>query len=295
MWMGGLFSTKSAETLRVEAEAEGAHALPRALGALHLTLLGIGAIMGAGIFVLTGTAAAEYAGPAVTLSFVVAGLGCALAGLCYAEFAAMIPVAGSAYTYAYATLGEIVAWVIGWDLMLEYLFGASTVAVGWSGYAMAFLEEIGHALGTNLSLPEAWTRAPLQVRAGELVHAPDAIMNLPASALVLAMTALLVIGIRESARFNNLIVGVKVSIVLMVILFGFAYVKAENWQPFIPANTGQFGKFGYSGILRGAAVVFFAYIGFDAVSTAAQEAKNPKRDMPIGILGSLAICTVLYV
>ncbi len=301
---------------------EGEHGLKRALTASNLVFLGIGAIIGAGIFVLTGTAAAQYAGPAIVLSFVLAGLGCLFAGLCYAEFASMIPVAGSAYTYGYATLGEFVAWIIGWDLILEYLFAASTVAVGWSGYFTAFMTSLGFA-GSP-----AFTSAPFSVegthtliRSQICVNAEGAlaldpvthaavpaadclaqghqlihgILNVPAIGLVLLLTALLVIGIKESARFNNVIVFVKVAIVLAVIGFGIRYVNADNWTPFIPDNTGTFGQFGWSGILRGAAVIFFAYIGFDAVSTAAQEAKNPQKDLPIGILGSLVVCTILYI
>ena len=285
-----LWSTKSISSLQQEASAEGSGTLKRALTATNLTMLGIGAIIGAGIFVLTGSAAAQYAGPAVVLSFVVAGLGCLFAGLCYAEFASMIPIAGSAYTYAYATMGEFVAWVIGWDLCLEYLFGASTVAVGWSGYFVAFLKEIG------IDLPVAWTQAPYTVVGTHtLVHTPGAMINLPAVVLIALLSTLLVIGIKESANFNNIIVFVKVAIVFMVIGFGSMYVKSANWHPFIPPNTGEDGHFGFSGIVRAAAVVFFAYIGFDAVSTAAQEAKNPQRDLPIGMLASLGICTVLYI
>jgi APA family basic amino acid/polyamine antiporter len=312
----GLWSRKSIAQLQSEAAAEGTEVtLKRALGALNLTMLGIGAIIGAGIFVLTGTAAAQFAGPAIVLSFVLAGLGCLFAGLCYAEFAAMIPIAGSAYTYGYATLGELIAWIIGWDLILEYLFGAATVAVGWSGYFVAFLKELG------VTLPTAWTQAPLNVVGTHtlvrnvLCYSPTThesiaatngvcaaglevvpgIINLPAIVLIGLMSTLLVIGIKESAGFNNLIVFVKVAIVLLVIGFGFMYVNTANWHPFIPPNTGESGHYGWSGIVRGAAVVFFAYIGFDAVSTAAQEARNPQRDMPIGILGSLAICTILYI
>ena len=325
----GLWTTKSMTHLQEEATSEGEHSLKRALGAWNLTLLGIGAIIGAGIFVLTGTAAAQYAGPAVVLSFILAGLGCLFAGLCYAEFASMIPIAGSAYTYGYATLGEFFAWIIGWDLILEYLFGASTVAVGWSGYFTAFLRELGFAL------PPAWTSAPLTVQgthtlvrsemcvntannhlfsldslrtaagnaaggAADLCTAAGGTMqggmlNLPAMILIGLMTTLLVIGIKESARFNSIIVFIKVAIVFLVIGFGFMYVKASNWSPFLPENTGTFGAFGWTGVVRAAAVVFFAYIGFDAVSTAAQEAKNPQRDLPIGILASLAVCTVLYI
>jgi APA family basic amino acid/polyamine antiporter len=298
-----LGTRKSIAVLQAEAagESEG-HTLRRALGALNLTTLGIGAIIGAGIFVLTGTAAAQYAGPAIVISFIVSGLGCLFAGLCYSEFASMIPVAGSAYTYAYATLGEFIAWIIGWDLMLEYLFGASTVAVGWSGYFTAFMDQIGLHMPTAFtSAPYAYADAPKYdpvthalTQAAGFTHT-GAVVNLPAIVLIGLMTTLLVIGIKESARFNNFIVILKIAIVLLVIGFGFMYVNQSNWHPFIPANTGQYGHYGWSGIVRGAAVVFFAYIGFDAVSTAAQEAKNPQRDMPIGMLGSLAICTVLYI
>ncbi|MFL5613674.1 MAG: amino acid permease [Gemmatimonadaceae bacterium] len=314
----GLWSTKSISLLQQEAATEGQHTLRRALTALNLTTLGIGAIIGAGIFVLTGTAAAQYAGPAVVLSFVVAGIGCLFAGLCYAEFAAMIPIAGSAYTYGYATLGELVAWIIGWDLILEYLFGAATVAVGWAGYFSSFLAQLG------VHLPLAYTQAPLDVvgthnlvrsnlcinpqtsqaitlTAGQVCDTSryvltHGVINIPAIVLIGLMTSLLVIGIKESARFNNVIVFLKLAIVFLVIGFGFMFVNSANWHPFVPPNTtGEFGHFGWTGIVRAAGVVFFAYIGFDAVSTAAQEAKNPQRDMPIGILASLGICTVLYI
>ncbi|HKV52890.1 MAG TPA: amino acid permease [Gemmatimonadaceae bacterium] len=284
-----LLSTKSMAVLMDEAGAEGEGSLKRALGATNLTLLGIGAIIGAGIFVLTGTAAAQYAGPAVVFSFILSGVACLFAGLCYAEFASMIPIAGSAYTYAYSTLGELVAWIIGWDLILEYLFGASTVAVGWSGYFTALLNDM------HIHLAPALANAPLSVTGGWHLHTTGALINLPALVLAALMTALLVVGIKESANFNNIIVFVKVAIVLLVIAFGFAFVNPSNWHPFIPPNTGQWGVFGWSGVIRGAGVIFFAYIGFDAVSTTAQEARNPQRDMPIGILGSLGICTLLYI
>jgi APA family basic amino acid/polyamine antiporter len=285
-----LSSTKSITLIQSEASEEGSHTLKRSLTATNLVMLGIGAIIGAGIFVLTGTAAANNAGPAVVYSFILAGLGCLFAGLCYAEFASMIPVAGSAYTYAYATLGEFVAWIIGWDLILEYLFGASTVAVGWSGYFVALLHKLGLNVGT------AYTTAPLKwIEASKsFERVPGGVINLPAIVLTLLMTALLVVGIKESARFNNVIVFVKGAIVLLVIGAGFAYVNRANWHPFVPPAQGE-GVYGWSGIVRAAGVVFFAYIGFDAVSTAAQEAKNPQRDMPIGMLGSLAVCTVLYI
>ncbi|GLC27973.1 amino acid permease [Roseisolibacter agri] len=284
-----LSSIKSIAQIQSEASEEGAHTLKRSLGALNLVMLGIGAIIGAGIFVLTGTAAANNAGPAVVISFILAGLGCLFAGLCYAEFASMIPVAGSAYTYAYATLGEFVAWIIGWDLILEYLFGAATVAVGWSGYFVAFMHKLG------VDMPAAFTQAPLSVVGTHtLVRNPGGVLNVPAMVLVLLMTSLLVIGIKESARFNNVIVIEKVAIVFLVIGFGFMFVDSANWEPFVPAAQGP-GRYGWDGIVRAAGVVFFAYIGFDAVSTAAQEAKNPQRDMPIGMLGSLAFCTVLYI
>ena len=287
----GLLARKSIAVLQNEAGETGADTLKRVLTASNLTLLGIGAIIGAGIFVLTGTAAALYAGNAVVYSFILAGAGCLFAGLCYAEFASMIPIAGSAYTYGYATLGEFVAWIIGWDLVLEYLFGAATVAVGWSGYFGAFLHRLG------IDLPAAFMSAPLAVQGTHtLTRVPGGIVNLPAVGLIVAMTILLVIGIKESARFNNVIVFVKIAIVLLVIGFGFMHVNPANWHPFVaPNTTGEFGAYGWSGVVRAAGVVFFAYIGFDAVSTAAQEARNPQKDMPVGILLSLGICTVLYI
>jgi len=266
------------------------HTLAPSLGAPSITALGIGCIIGAGIFVLTGTAAAQYAGPGVMLSFVLGGIACAFVGLCYAELAALIPVSGSTYTYTYVTLGELVAWIIGWDLILEYAMGAATVSVGWSGYVVSLLRNFG------IIVPPAFAAAPGTVAEkladGTVVHG---IVNLPAAFIVAVLTYLLVIGTTESARLNNIMVGVKLAVVLVFILIGSAYVLPANWHPLIPENTGEFGHFGWSGILRGAAVVFFAFIGFDAVSTAAQEARNPQRDMPIGILGSLAICTLLYI
>jgi APA family basic amino acid/polyamine antiporter len=270
--------------LRIDEEQE----LHRALGPVHLVMLGIGAVIGAGIFVITGQAAATYAGPGIVISFAIAGVGCVLAGLCYAEFAAMIPVAGSAYTYAYATLGHFVAWVIGWDLVLEYGVAAGTVAVGWSGYFSALMADLG------FPIPEALRNAPIAISATHEVSLTGAIANVPAVALIALLTILLIIGIRLSASFNNLMVLVKIAIVLLVIGFGLSYVNPDNVTPLIPPNQGTFGEFGWSGVLRASGVIFFAYIGFDAVSVAAQEARNPQRDMPIGILGSLFICTVLY-
>ena len=283
-----LFATKSLETLHQEA-ADTEHGLRRTLGPLNLTTLGIGAIIGAGIFVLTGQAAAQYAGPAIVISFIISGLGCAFAGLCYAEFAAMIPIAGSAYTYAYATLGEFLAWIIGWDLILEYLFGASTVAVGWSGYVVSFFKDFG------VIIPSYLSSAPVNYATNGGWQMTGAFLNLPAMFIVAVITTLLVIGIKESANFNNIIVIVKVAVILMFVGFGIAYIHRGNWIPFIPPNKGSFGEFGWSGIFRGAGVIFFAYIGFDAVSTTAQEAKNPQKDMPIGIMGSLGVSTILYI
>lgn len=284
----GLLGTKSLTDLMDEA-SDTEHGLKRTLGPLNLTTLGVGAIIGAGIFVLTGQAAAQYAGPAIVLSFIVSGIGCAFAGLCYAEFASMIPIAGSAYTYAYATLGEFLAWVIGWDLILEYLFGASTVAVGWSGYVVSFFKDFG------LVIPSYLASAPINYVAGHGWQMTGAFLNLPAMFIIAVMTTLLVIGIRESAGFNNVIVIIKVAVILLFVGFGAFYIKHQNWVPFIPPNQGHFGEYGLSGILRGAGVIFFAYIGFDAVSTTAQEARNPQKDMPIGIMGSLGISTVLYI
>jgi APA family basic amino acid/polyamine antiporter len=281
-----LFRRKAIADLQAEAASE--HKLKRVLGPMNLTLLGIGAIIGTGIFVLTGTVAAQNAGPAVVLSFALAGLASIFAALCYSEFAALVPVAGSAYTYGYATLGELFAWIIGWDLILEYAFSASTVAIGWSGYMVSFLRDLG------INVPAALSAAP-----GTVVTMADgstvtAVFNLPAVIIVALVTTLLVIGIKESAAVNDVIVIIKVAVVLLFIAFTVGAINADNWTPFIPANTGPRENFGLTGIVAGAGIVFFAYIGFDAVSTAAQEAKNPQRDMPIGIIASLLICTVLY-
>jgi len=289
-----LFLTKPIAAADAPGESDGRGGskdppLRRVLGPVDLTLLGIGAIIGTGIFVLTGQAAEAHAGPAVVLSMIIAGIASALAALCYAEFASSVPVAGSAYTYGYATLGELVAWIIGWDLVLEYALGAATVAVGWSAYMVSFLADLG------IRFPPLISAAP-----GTAVVLADgtsatALFNLPAMLISAAATMLLIVGIQESARVNAVIVAIKVTVVLLIIGLGSLFISTENWQPFIPQNTGEFGKYGWSGVLRGAGVIFFAYIGFDAVSTAAQEAKNPQRDMPRGIIGSLVICTILYV
>jgi APA family basic amino acid/polyamine antiporter len=282
-----LFRRKSVTALQAEALTD--HSLNRALGPINLTALGVGAIIGTGIFVLTGTVAAQNAGPAVVLSFVLAGIASIFAALCYSEFASLVPMAGSAYTYGYATLGEVFAWIIGWDLILEYALGAVTVAIGWSGYVVSFLHDIG------IDIP-----AQLSAARGTLITMADgtqvtAIFNLPAVIIIGIVTLLLVIGIKESANTNNVIVIIKVAVVLLFIAGATHAINSANWHPFIPPNTGVRENFGWTGVVGGAGVVFFAYIGFDAVSTAAQEAKNPQRDMPIGIIGSLLICTVLYI
>lgn len=309
--MPNLFATKPLSLLTAEANEEGEHTLKRSLSALNLITLGIGAIIGAGIFVLTGQAAAKYAGPAVALSFVLAGIVCAFAGLCYAEFASIIPIAGSAYTYGYATLGEFVAWIIGWDLVLEYAFGAATVASGWSGYLVSLLEQLHIHLPPQLTTTygnvlvlynDRWTSlmsVPSGVDVSTLPHATG-VFNLIAFLGILAITAILVIGIKESANLNSAIVIVKLGIVAIFLYLGITYLfhhhelTQVNWHPFIPPAEGP-KRYGFGGIAAGAASVFFAYIGFDAVSTAAQEAKKPQRDMPIGILGSLVVCTILYI
>jgi basic amino acid/polyamine antiporter, APA family len=324
--MANLLKCKPLDLLLKEATHEDEHSLKRALGPVNLITLGIGAIIGAGIFVLTGSAAAMYAGPAIVLSFILAGLGCVFAGLCYSEFASLIPIAGSAYTYGYATLGEIFAWIIGWDLILEYAFGAATVASGWAGYFVSFLQDWGITIPPQFTatpythVGNQWvpnmlvqyggrwelltTAAPMLSQKGvdaSTLPQVQGVFNIVAFLIICVITFILVVGIQESANFNSAIVIVKVTIVLIFIAIAGAFVlkhpavAAANWHPFIPPNGGSFGEYGWSGIARAAGVIFFAYIGFDAVSTAAQEAKNPQRDMPIGILGSLVVCTILYI
>jgi basic amino acid/polyamine antiporter, APA family len=276
-------------SLLTHEAGDGEHSLKRTLGPAALVGLGVGAIIGAGLFSLTGIAAANNAGPAVVLSFVLAAIGCAFAGMCYSEFATMIPVAGSAYTYAYATMGELIAWIIGWDLVLEYAVGAATVSISWSSYVVSLLHDFG------INLPPAFIASPWQpvsLPDGRVVYG---VINVPAMLIVAALSLLLMIGIQESARLNEVMVVLKVSVVLIFIIGGWGYMNSANHSPFIPPNTGTFGQFGYSGVVRAAGIIFFAFIGFDAVSTAAQEAKNPQKHMPIGIIGSLAVCTILYV
>jgi APA family basic amino acid/polyamine antiporter len=299
LWARKTIASLEAEAVERDVQELTTHdgiPLKRTLSAANLVALGIGAIIGAGIFVLTGHASAAYAGPAIALSFVLAAVACAFAGLCYAEMASMVPVAGSAYTYAYATLGELIAWIIGWDLILEYALGATTVAIGWSGYVVSFLKDLG------VMVPDQYAGSPLAYDAAtQAWHATSAVLNIPAMLVIAAVSALLVVGVHESARVNNVIVVIKVFIIVIFLAAAASFVSRDNWVTpsnpdgsFIPPNIGP-GQYGWSGVLRGAAVVFFAYIGFDAVSAAAQEAINPKRDMPIGILGSLVICTFLYV
>ncbi len=270
----GLFAKKSVASLLQQAEDSTSQGLERSLNVFNLTALGIGTIIGAGIFVLTGQVAANYTGPAIALSFVIAAISCGFVGLCYAEFASMIPISGSTYTYAYATLGEIVAWMIGWVLLLEYALMVATVAVGWSGYMTSFLKDIG------IAIPEYFLSGTF---------------NVPAMFIIALMTLLLMVGMRKSAGVNNLIVAVKLGVIFLFILVGIAYIKQENWIPFIPENTGEFGVFGLSGIWRGSGAIFFAYIGFDGITAAAQEAKNPEKDMPIALIASLVVSTVLYI
>jgi APA family basic amino acid/polyamine antiporter len=283
-----IFARKSLALIQEEAGDE-SRGFQRSLTGWNLLLLGIGGVIGAGIFVLTGQAAAQYAGPAIALSFVLSGIACIFAALCYAELAAMIPISGSAYTYTYATLGQLVAWIIGWDLILEYLFGAATVAVGWSGYVVSFLKDFG------IQIPAALSSAPFNFVHGVGWVKTGSVINLPAMVIVGLCTWLLYVGIKESAKFNNAIVIVKLTVLALFVVFGAMQVVPDNWVPFIPDNTGEFGHFGWSGIFRGAGVIFFAYIGFDSVSALAQETKNPQRDMPFGIIGSLLACTAVYI
>ena len=284
-----LFATKPVTRIIEESAVVGEHSLKRSLGPSALIALGIGAIIGAGIFTLAGVAAATKTGPAIVLAFIGTAIGCGFAGLCYSEFASMIPVAGSAYTYAYATMGELLAWIIGWDLVLEYAVGAATVSIGWSQTLIALLHSFG------IHLPPSLVASPFQpvkLPDGQLIHG---LINLPAVFIVLVVTAVLIAGIQESATVNSVIVFLKVAVVVVFVIVGWGYMNPSNHEPMIPPNTGTFGEFGWSGILAGAGVIFFAYIGFDAVSTAAQETKIPSRDMPIGILGSLVICTILFI
>ena len=285
-----MFHRKSIEQLLFEANQTGEGTLKRTLTSFNLISLGVGAIIGAGLFSLTGIAAAENAGPAITISFALAAFACAFAGLCYAEFASMIPVAGSAYTYSYATMGEFMAWIIGWDLVLEYALGAATVSVSWSRYLLEILNKYG------IDLPHSLIVSPWEtLTLGDGTVITGGIINLPAIFIVMALSLILIRGTQESATMNNFLVILKVTVVLVFIVLGWSHINADNYTPYIPENTGKWGNFGWSGISRGAAVVFFAFIGFDAVSTAAQEAKNPQKGMPIGILGSLVVCTILYV
>lgn len=275
----GLFVRKSIEALQMESSECGNRSLKRVLGPFNLVAFGVGVIIGAGLFSITGSVAAMYAGPAITLSFAIAALGCCFAGLCYAEFASMIPVAGSAYTYSYATMGELIAWIVGWDLVLEYTVAATTVSISWSRYFVVLLQGIG------IDIPPELAACPWD----------GGIINLPAAFIVMVMSMFLIRGIEGSSFVNGIIVFLKVSVIVVFVLLGWKYIRTENYIPYIPQNTGVLGEFGFSGVLRGAAIVFFAFLGFDAVSTAAQETKNPKRDMPIGILVSLLVCTILYV
>jgi APA family basic amino acid/polyamine antiporter len=281
-----LFRTKSLQDMMLSA-SDSEHSLKRALSATSLIFIGIGCIVGTGIFVITGTAAAQYAGPALSISFVISAVLCMFVALCYTEFASMIPISGSAYSYAYTTVGELIAWFIGWNLVLEYIFGASLVAVGWSGYVVSFFKDFG------IVIPPALSSAPFTYDNGWIVT--GAIFNFPSVFIVALITSILVFGIRESVRVNNIIVIIKVVVILFFIGFGLSHINTENYVPFIPENTGEFGKFGWSGILRAAGIIFLAFVGFDAISTVAQETKNPQKDMAKGILGSLAIVTVLYI
>jgi len=280
---------KPIDLLLKESAEEGEHALKRSLGPVNLILIGIGIIIGAGLFSLTGIAAGQHSGPAVTISFLIAALGCTFAALCYAEFSAMIPVAGSAYTYSYATMGELFAWIIGWDLVLEYSVGAATVAISWSQYLTKFLSWF------DLYLPPQLTLSPFETAKAANGDVVNGIINLPAALIVILVTSIIIRGTKGSALINAIIVSLKVGVVLVFIAVGWSFINPQNYHPYIPQNTGVWGDYGWSGILRGAGLVFFVFIGFDAVSTAAQEAKNPQRNMPIGIIGSLVVCTILFV
>ncbi len=283
----GLLVKKTIKSLLEEASEK--RGLKRSLGPFNLVAMGIGAIIGAGIFVLSGQAAAEYAGPGIVFSFLLVAIICGFVALCYAEFASLIPIAGSAYSYAYVTMGEFIAWIIGWSLTLEYLFSASTIAVGWSGYFTSFLNDLG------VSIPAALATTPLAYDPAAGWEATGSLINLPAVLIVLLVGILISVGIKMAATVNTILGILKVAVILLFIVCGIAFVNTDNWQPFIPANTGMFGQFGWSGVLRGAGVVFFAFIGFDAVSTLAQEAKDPQKNMPIGMLGSLGISTIVYI
>lgn len=285
--MANIFFRKKSLAQMMQDAADSEHGLKKALTATNLIFIGIGCIVGTGIFVITGTAAAQYAGPALSISFIISALVCMFVALCYTEFAAMIPISGSAYSYAYTTVGELVAWFIGWNLVLEYIFGASLVAVGWSGYVVSFLKDFGIVIPAKLS------SAPFTYNDGWI--ATGSILNFPAVFIVALITTILVFGIKESVRFNNIIVIIKIAVILLFIGFGLSHIDTHNYVPFIPENTGKIGEFGWSGIFRAAGIIFLAFVGFDAVSTVAQEAKNPQRDMPIGILGSLIIVTILYI
>ncbi|NUY79533.1 amino acid permease [Flavobacterium sp. MAH-1] len=280
---------KSIEALKVEAAQSGKSSLKRSLGPVNLIAIGVGVIIGAGLFSLTGIAAAENTGPAVTLSFIIAAVGCAFSALCYAEFAAMVPVSGSAYTYAYATLGELFAWIIGWDLVLEYSVGAATVGISWSQYLVKFLDSFG------IHIPPQLVQSPFETVTMQDGSTVSGIINLPAVLIIALITSIIIRGTKSSALFNVIVVALKVGVVLVFIALGWHYIDPANYQPYIPQNTGTFGEFGWSGVLRGAGVVFFVFIGFDIVATMAQETKNPQRNMPIGILGSLLVCTVLFI
>ncbi|QJD97739.1 amino acid permease [Mucilaginibacter robiniae] len=280
---------KPISLLLKESAEDGENTLKRSLGPINLILIGIGIIIGAGLFSLTGIAAGQHSGPAVTISFAIAALGCTFAALCYAEFSAMIPVAGSAYTYSYATMGELFAWIIGWDLVLEYSVGAATVAISWSQYLTKFLSWF------DLYLPPQLTLSPFETAKAADGHVVQGIINLPAALIVVLVTGVIIRGTKGSALINAIIVTLKVGVVLVFIAAGWSYINPQNYHPYIPQNTGVWGEYGWSGVLRGAGLVFFVFIGFDAVSTAAQEAKNPQRNMPIGIIGSLVVCTILFI